>query len=520
MPVLPALNDSTASDRLRSAISHLPRTARDWQGRGIVICGGGVRYFLCAWVCVNMLRKQGCRLPIELWYLNAAEMKDTMRKLIEPLGVTCINAQEVRKLYPVRILNGWEIKAFALLHSAFQEVLLLDADNVPVVDPTFLFETKQFQDAGAIFWPDFGRLEPSRSIWGLTGVMYRDEPEFESGQIVLDKARCFRPLSLAMWFNEYSDFWYNHIHGDKETFHMAWRKLDAPYAMPERGIHALSSTMCQHDFNGRRIFQHRNMAKWSLRGNPHIPGFSQELECLGFIEELVPHWTGIAPITKYSAVDRPQDELQAAQELIDRRWIYERVGYDHRRIVFQPDGTVGEGAERMEVFWDMGQEKGALSLKIQSDEALTCRLIRTRRGWQGRWESFERMPVLLVPADLPRGNLAANGFSAGEAGSDRFREAVARLTGVPHKYMRVDYDARLMVFSPDGSIGEGRDQMELKWELHELGGRLWLDIWSSSEITCRLELAADGVWRGKWENFEQMNIEVYPEPATSGPDRE
>ena len=37
---------------------------------------------------------------------------------------------------------------------------------------------------------------------------YRDEPEFESGQIVLDKKRCFSALSLAMWFNEYSDFWY------------------------------------------------------------------------------------------------------------------------------------------------------------------------------------------------------------------------------------------------------------------------------------------------------------------------
>jgi hypothetical protein len=59
--------------------------------------------------------------------------------------------------------------------------------------------------------------------------------------------------------------------------------------------------------------------------------------------------------------------------------------------------------------------------------------------------------------------------------------------------------------------GEWRDQMELRWELHEPGGRLLLDIWSSSEITCRLELAKDGVWRGKWESFEQMPVEVYPE---------
>jgi len=58
-------------------------------------------------------------------------------------------------LYPARILNGRELKAFALLHSAFREVLLLDADNVPLVAPAFLFETKQFADTGAIFWPDY-----------------------------------------------------------------------------------------------------------------------------------------------------------------------------------------------------------------------------------------------------------------------------------------------------------------------------------------------------------------------------
>jgi hypothetical protein len=509
IPVLSELNDTTAPDHVRAAVSQLPETARDWQGRGIVICAGGVRYFLCAWVCINMLRKQGCTLPVELWYLNDAEMNDAMRTLIEALGVTCINAEEVRKLYPSRILNGWEIKAFALLHTGFREVLLLDADNVPIVDPAFLFETKQFEDTGAIFWPDFGRLAPSRSIWGLTGVTYRDEPEFESGQIVLDKARCFRPLSLAMWFNEYSDFWYRHIHGDKETFHMAWRRLDAPYSMPERDIHALESTMCQHDFDGRRVFQHRNLAKWSLRGNPRIYGFSQELECLGFIDQLLAHWTKIAPVSRYSSDDRSPDELQAARELIDRRWIYERVGYDHRQIRFQADGTIGEGAERHEVFWDIVQEDGVWSLKIQSDETLTCRLIRTRgAGWQGRWENFERMPVLLVAADLPPAGSADLSAEALESGL--VREAVEKLTGARHEYCRVGYDVRPMVFRPDGSIGEGGDQMELRWELHELGGKLLLDIWSLSELTCRLEFAKDGVWRGRWERFEQMPIEIYP----------
>ena len=39
-----------------------------------MICGGGLRYFPCAWVCINMLRHVGCRLPIEFWYQGNEEM--------------------------------------------------------------------------------------------------------------------------------------------------------------------------------------------------------------------------------------------------------------------------------------------------------------------------------------------------------------------------------------------------------------------------------------------------------------
>ena len=67
----------------------------------------------------------------------------------------------------------------------------------------------------------------------------------------------------------------------------------------KEGIHAIESTMCQHDFKGRRIFQHRNMAKWRLHGNPRIAGFSQEEACLRFIEQLTPHWRAISGLSVY-----------------------------------------------------------------------------------------------------------------------------------------------------------------------------------------------------------------------------
>src|SRR5262245_64363976 len=53
-----------------------PYPEKRFSGRGIVICGGGETYFACAWVCIGMLRRLGCVLPIELWYRGRAEMKD------------------------------------------------------------------------------------------------------------------------------------------------------------------------------------------------------------------------------------------------------------------------------------------------------------------------------------------------------------------------------------------------------------------------------------------------------------
>lgn len=278
----------TASERFIRTIPPYPET---YTGKGIVICGGGRKYFPAAWVCINILRKLGCSLPIQLWHLGRHEMDASMQQLVRPLGVECIDAMRVRKTNPVRILRGWELKPYAMLHCPFRHVLLLDADNVPIVDPEFLFETKQFHESGAIFWPDYGALAETRSIWQFCGVQYVHEPEFESGQIVLDKERCWEALCLTMWYNEHSDFFYRHVHGDKETFHMAFRKTATAYAMPAHPICSLQGVMCQHDFTGRRIFQHRNSHKWKFFGrNKRIRGFVYEQACLDFLSDLRDRW--------------------------------------------------------------------------------------------------------------------------------------------------------------------------------------------------------------------------------------
>ena len=93
--------------------------------------------------------------------------------------------------------------------------------------------------------------------------------------------------------------------------------------------------------------------------------------------------------------------------------------------------------------------------------------------------------------------------------------AVHQLTATLHFYRRLGHDARPMEFQPNGFIGLGSARLESEWRIQELDGDIYLDIRSAAESTCRLKLEEDGIWRGRWQRFEQMPVEVYPQPAAA-----
>jgi hypothetical protein len=287
---------SSARTALEAFLAKVPRPSITCRGRGIVICAGGARYFTNSWVCLSALRRLGCRLPVQLWHLGREEMDPAMERLVAPLQVECVDASKIQRNHPVRRLGGWELKPYAILFSPFREVLLLDADNLPVRDPTFLFNSQPFLDCGALFWPDFGRSRKSAAIWTSCGLEVPAESEFESGQIVVDKRRCWPALRLALWFNEHSDFYYQYLHGDKDTFSLAFRRLQTAYRLAPNPPERFPEGTYQQDFEGRRLFQHRNLVKWTLMPhNRHIPGFQNEKLCLADLERLRQCWNGRLP---------------------------------------------------------------------------------------------------------------------------------------------------------------------------------------------------------------------------------
>jgi glycosyltransferase involved in cell wall biosynthesis len=66
----------------------------------------------------------------------------------------------------------------------------------------------------------------------------------------------------------------------------------------------------------------------------------------------------------------------------------------------------------------------------------------------------------------------------------------------------------MLEFLPDGRIGRGASPNERRWQLLERAGVKVLDISGDHLPTCRLTQNSDGTWRGNWQHYEQMPVEL------------
>lgn len=269
-----------------------------FQGRGIVIVGGGNRFFASLYVTIRALRHVGCTLPIQVWYLGRKrEMPENRQALLASLQVECIDADRVRRQFPTRRLDGWELKVFATLHSRFEEVLFLDADCYPCRNPEFLFDQMDYKARGAIFWPD-ALSRDDRLKWSAFRVADpRRLGSIESGQFVIHKRLSWLPLNMAWFYNENSDFYYRYCYGDKHTFEVAWARCGRPFVMWKPQARWADVAFLQSGPDGDPLFVHRCRDKFRLDDHEYVtpqyralPGYYSSLpmenECWQWLNEL------------------------------------------------------------------------------------------------------------------------------------------------------------------------------------------------------------------------------------------
>lgn len=274
----------------------------NFAGRGIVIVGGG-KYFPSTYVTLSVLRHIGCTLPVELWHLDG-ELSRREQNLLNRRGCRCINGQAHGRAngFPWHDSwwKGWQLKAYAIRHASFHEVLYLDADSYPIRDPEFLFHEPDYLRHGAVFWPD---LETSSSLLppdrpAVFGAPPLADLPCESGQLLIDKRRCWRELQLALFLNAHADYTYRWLWGDKDTFPIAWRRLGREYARLWPRAAKTPQAVLQFDSHGKAIFQHRANDKFRLPGvqfasnhqahavNQRNPELAHEDYCFRVLDEL------------------------------------------------------------------------------------------------------------------------------------------------------------------------------------------------------------------------------------------
>ena len=372
-----------------------------------MIAAGGARYFSCLWVTLTVLRRHlHCTLPVQIWYRGSNEMSAPMLRLLERFDVECVDAEPGQLAMLGRTLGGHELKPWSILHSRFRHVIYLDADNVPLVDPATFLDGAEYARTGAVFWPNIYALEPSNPIWGICRIPYRAEPAFETGQLLIDKQRCWHALHLTTHLNERSEFYYLYLCGDCNTFYVSWRMLDRPYAMPQTRPTKRTdyyapddpfpnTALDQHDFSGTVAFHHRTGGtKWNAWGrNVPVapPAWHSVID--DALADLRLHWDGhVQPLPS------PVTDEAFAETAVPVAVHYCRVGSDERLLELLPDGSIGQGCAASERRWHLEEMTEGAVLVISGDYGDICRVSRHSDGvWRGQWTKFERMPIEIVP---------------------------------------------------------------------------------------------------------------------------
>ncbi|CAN8101977.1 unnamed protein product [Discula destructiva] len=224
-----------------------------FSGQGIVMVGGG-EYFGPAIISLHMLRRTGCKLPVEVFVPDDAEYEEEIcEKYLKKLDAKCVVLSHILDQSPIKAGEGkgtehvdmkvthYQLKALALLLSSFSDALLLDSDSIPLSDPTkIIFEAEPYASKGMIIWPDFWRATESPKFWTIAGKTSfpADLPatSSETGQLAVNKATHLAPLLLATYYNIFGPDYFYPLQsqgalgqGDKETFLAAVATLNATY---------------------------------------------------------------------------------------------------------------------------------------------------------------------------------------------------------------------------------------------------------------------------------------------------
>ncbi|KAJ0396351.1 hypothetical protein P43SY_008652 [Pythium insidiosum] len=170
--------------------------------------------------------------------------------------------------------KSYWIKPLAVYHTDITEVLLLDADDVLLANPSVVRMTQGYRETGALFFYDrvlncglffnqpkrgrsylqrliddfnytsFGLPGPRPSAQVLASFAYRRRTchEQDSSMVLIDKARAGKALDVLWWLITQERRAHQFSWGDKESFWLAFELAQRNYSFSPWGVSVVSSS--------------------------------------------------------------------------------------------------------------------------------------------------------------------------------------------------------------------------------------------------------------------------------------
>ena len=293
------------------ALNHLPEEAPEglYKGNGIVFVGGGKFNWLTL-LSVKRLRSNGCTLPVEVLIPSFEEFgPEACLSVFPSLNARCIYMPSVLfkgdqsrdSLKNKLDFKGYQYKSLAILLSSFENVLLLDSDNVVINSPQDILTLEPFISTGLVLWPDYWRRSTCPKFYSIAGVEVSDlrlnrgysekvngylkqqakitpeealnvlyhervgtipDPSTESGQLAISKKSHLKALLLAFYYNTFGPDYYYPLfsqgasgEGDKETFIAGAVVLNRAFYQVGSFVRALGDFI-DGEFHGRGMGQY------------------------------------------------------------------------------------------------------------------------------------------------------------------------------------------------------------------------------------------------------------------------
>ncbi|MCJ1376179.1 hypothetical protein MMC20_007419 [Loxospora ochrophaea] len=237
-------------------------------------------------VGIRMLRRTGSTLPVEVFLESAAEYEANIcDNVLPPLNARCVRVSDLQSyLQPV---SRYQMKAFALLLSSFDNMLFLDADVIALAQPDGLFMSEPYISHGFVAWPDYWASTVSPVFYDIASInapSVSERASSESGQLLLSKQRHTKTLKLIAYYSYYGLSHYFRLlsqgavgAGDKETFVAAALSLKAPFYTVGEKIDTLGYFGDDNEFRGTGACQANPCYDYNSRGLGKAPSEPKRL---------------------------------------------------------------------------------------------------------------------------------------------------------------------------------------------------------------------------------------------------